>query len=156
MGSLKPDELPRRYDLGFLPESRKMSQIARHQIVGARGIGTLQEPNVIGITCYCKTPGRYNQLTSVTDELQQKEKAKPLPIQAAKWLTLGLSFGQNNNPSSMNTDSDYYFDQTGYDTKTCRHRFELEAWSLVARRVHMDSSSVGWVAERRIRIMADG
>ena len=50
-----------------------MPGIARHQIVGAGGIGTFQEPIVIGIAGHSKTPRRHNKLTTVTDELQQLE-----------------------------------------------------------------------------------
>ena len=73
----KPDKLTRRYDLGFLPESRKMPQIARDQVVGAGRIGTFQEPIVIGIARHFKTPRRYDQVTSVFDELEQLPPQTP-------------------------------------------------------------------------------
>jgi hypothetical protein len=72
----KHDKLTRRYDLGFLPESRKMPQIARNHVVGAGSIGAFQEPIVVAIARHFKTPGRYDQVTSVSDELEQ------LPAQA--------------------------------------------------------------------------
>jgi len=67
----KPDKLTRRYDLVFLPESRKMPQVARDEVIGAGRIGTFQEPIVIGIARHFKTPGRYDQVTSVFDELEK-------------------------------------------------------------------------------------
>ncbi len=51
--------------------SRKMPQIARNQVIGAGRIGTFQEPIVIGIARHFKTPRRYDQVTSVSDELEQ-------------------------------------------------------------------------------------
>jgi len=48
-----------------------MPQIARDQVVGAGRIGTFQEPIVIGIARHFKTPRRYDQVTSVFDELEQ-------------------------------------------------------------------------------------
>jgi len=55
----KADKFTRRYDLGFLPESRKMPKIARDQVIGAGRIGTFQEPIVIWIARHFKTPRRY-------------------------------------------------------------------------------------------------
>jgi hypothetical protein len=67
----EPDKFARRYDLGFLPEPREMPQIARDKVVGAGSIGTSPEPIVIGIARHFKTPRRYEQVTSVLDELEQ-------------------------------------------------------------------------------------
>jgi len=53
-----------------------MPQIARNQVVGAGSIGAFQEPIVVGIARHFKTPRRYDQVTSVSDEL------KELPAQA--------------------------------------------------------------------------
>src|SRR5215469_1405386 len=71
MGCYKPNEFARRNDLGSLPESRKMPQIARYQIIGTCRISKFQEPIVVGIACHFKTPRGYDQITSVADELQQ-------------------------------------------------------------------------------------
>jgi hypothetical protein len=65
----KPDKLTRRYYLGFLPESRKMPQIARNEVVGTRRIGTFQEPIVIGIARHFKTSRRYDQSTGLAGDL---------------------------------------------------------------------------------------
>ena len=58
VGCYKPNEFAGRYDLGFLPESRKMPQIARHQIVGSGRIGTFQEPIVVGIALPLEDAGK--------------------------------------------------------------------------------------------------
>jgi hypothetical protein len=62
VGRYTPNEFAGRYDLGFLPESRKMPQIARHQVVGTGCIGTFQEPVVVGIACDFKTARRHDQI----------------------------------------------------------------------------------------------
>jgi hypothetical protein len=48
-----------------------MPQAARDEVIGAGRIGTFQEPIVIGIARHFKTPGRYDQVTSVFDELEK-------------------------------------------------------------------------------------
>src|SRR5437870_4511254 len=65
------DKLPWRYDLCFLPESRKMFLIAGHQIVRARSVRAFQEHIVRGISCCFKLPGRNHRVPVVLDELQQ-------------------------------------------------------------------------------------
>jgi hypothetical protein len=67
----KTDKLPWGYNFCFLPESRKMSSIAGHQIVRTRSVRAFQEYIVRGISCHFKLPGRDNGMTVVLDELQQ-------------------------------------------------------------------------------------
>jgi hypothetical protein len=71
MRSRKSDKFPRRYDLGFLPESWKVPLIARDQVVGAGSVGAFQEDIVVGIARDFKTPRRYDGVTVVPDELEQ-------------------------------------------------------------------------------------
>jgi hypothetical protein len=71
MGRGKVDELSRCYDFGFLPESREMSLITRHQVVRARRIGTLEEYVVVRIACNLQTSGWNNNIAVVLDELEQ-------------------------------------------------------------------------------------
>jgi len=73
--------------LVFFQNTGKMPQIARHQIVRAGRIRAFQEPIVVGIARHLKTPGRYNQVTSVTDELEK------LPAEAFADFELGA--GEN-------------------------------------------------------------
>ena len=52
MGGHDADELARRDHLGSLPEPWEMPQVAGHQIVGARGVGTFHEFIIVGVFCY--------------------------------------------------------------------------------------------------------
>jgi hypothetical protein len=52
-------------------ESRKMPQIAGHQIVGGGRVGAFQETVVVGIGRHFKTPGRYDYVTTVMAEPQE-------------------------------------------------------------------------------------
>src|ERR1022692_402418 len=67
----KTNELPWYYDLGFLPEFRKMSLIAGHQVVRAGSIGTFQEDIVVGVACDFRTPNRSHGIAAVPNDLQQ-------------------------------------------------------------------------------------
>ena len=67
----KPDKLARGYDLGFLPESRKMPKIAGDQVIRAGNIGTFQEPITIGVACHFEAAGRSDGIAMIFDELQQ-------------------------------------------------------------------------------------
>jgi hypothetical protein len=65
------DELPWRYDFGFLPESREMLLIASYQIVCSGSIGTFQEHIVVRIPRDFNTPGRSHGKAAILDDLQQ-------------------------------------------------------------------------------------
>jgi hypothetical protein len=67
----KANKFPRRYDLGFLPEFRKMLLIARHQVVRASGIGALHENIVIGVACNFQASRRGHSIDILLDELKQ-------------------------------------------------------------------------------------
>jgi hypothetical protein len=65
------DKLPRRYDLGFLPESREMPLIAGNQVVRARRIGAFDKHIVVRVAGDFKAARRTDNITVVLDELQQ-------------------------------------------------------------------------------------
>src|SRR5260370_37135723 len=65
------DKLPCRYDLGFLPESRRMPLIAGNQVVRARRIGAFEKHIVIRVSADFKAARRADNITVVPDELQQ-------------------------------------------------------------------------------------
>jgi hypothetical protein len=67
----KANKFPRRYDLGFLPESRKMLLVAGYQVVRTRGIGAFEKYIVIGIAGDFKAAGRCHDMAVIPDELQQ-------------------------------------------------------------------------------------
>lgn len=93
MGCCEPNEFARRYDLGFLPESRKLTQIARHEIVGTGHIGTFP-----GIDCrrdrlLLPDAEKARPDSFVTDELQQLEPQALADFEfgaEAGFLTIGL------------------------------------------------------------------
>lgn len=65
------DELAGHYHLAFLPESRKMPRISRHQVVGAGGIGAFQKLVVVRVLRNVKRArGAYN-LRMVLDEIEE-------------------------------------------------------------------------------------
>lgn len=70
MRGSKTDKLPWRYELGFLPESRKMFLMAGHQVVHTCSVGAFQKSIITGISCCFKLPGREHGMTVVLDELQ--------------------------------------------------------------------------------------
>jgi hypothetical protein len=53
----KAYKLSCRYDLGFLPESRKMLLITCNQVIGTRGIGAFDKYIVITVSAYFKAAG---------------------------------------------------------------------------------------------------
>lgn len=57
-------------DLGFLPESRKMPQIARDQVVRSGSISAFQEHIVVGVAGHFKAARRRHGVAMVLDELQ--------------------------------------------------------------------------------------
>src|ERR1017187_10027251 len=71
MRSRKANKFPCRYDLGFLPESRKMPLIDGNQVVRMCGIGALEKPIVIRVARDFKASRRGDNITVVPDELQQ-------------------------------------------------------------------------------------
>src|SRR5689334_3116050 len=64
------DELTRRDHLGFLPEFRKVTLVACHQVVGARGIGTFQELVIVRVRCHLQRARGFEGVGMATDELQ--------------------------------------------------------------------------------------
>src|ERR1035437_8852627 len=73
------DELARRDHLGLLPELREMPLVACHQVIGAGGIGALQELVVAGVLRGVQRARRLDNLRMVLDELQELQ-AEPLRI----------------------------------------------------------------------------
>ena len=71
MGRSKADKLPRGYDLGFLPESWKMPEIASDQVIGAAEHRHILEHLVIGVAGNFKATCRSHRIAVAPDELQQ-------------------------------------------------------------------------------------
>jgi len=63
--------------------------------IGTGRIGTFQEPIVIGIARHFKTPRRYDQVTSVFDEL---EKLLPESLAGSLPVVVGLAFAAHLSP----------------------------------------------------------
>jgi hypothetical protein len=71
MRRYKPDKPTRRYDLGFLPESWKMPEIASDQVIGAAKHRHILEHLVIGVAGNFKGTCRSHRIAVAPDELQQ-------------------------------------------------------------------------------------
>src|SRR5580700_3057046 len=67
----KANKFPRRYDLGFLPESWEMPLIASNQVVRACGIGAFEKHIVIRVGADFKASGGRHDMAVVLDELEQ-------------------------------------------------------------------------------------
>src|ERR1035437_9405796 len=65
------DEVARCDRLGLLPELREMPLVAGHQVIGAGGIGALQELVVAGVLRGVQRARRLDNLRMVLDELQE-------------------------------------------------------------------------------------
>jgi hypothetical protein len=67
----KANKFPCRYDLGFLPESRKMFLICGNEVVRPRRIGAFKEHIVIRVAGDFQAPRWLHDMAMVFDELQQ-------------------------------------------------------------------------------------
>src|ERR1700676_281253 len=67
----KINEFSGRYYFCFLPESRKMLLIPRHEVIRTSSVGTFQEHVVIGVARDFQETCRSHSVTVVLDELQQ-------------------------------------------------------------------------------------
>lgn len=65
----KANKFPRRYYLGFLPESGKMSLIAGNQVVGSRGIGAFDKNIVVRVSADFKAARGRHDMAVILDEL---------------------------------------------------------------------------------------
>lgn len=65
------DEFARRNNLRLFPEPWKMALVACEQVVGAGGVGTLQELVILGILRYPQRPCGVNEARSVLNELEE-------------------------------------------------------------------------------------
>ena len=66
----KTNKFPCRYDLGLLPESRKMLLITGNQVVSSRGIGAFEKHIVIRVSADFKTAGGLHNMAMILDELK--------------------------------------------------------------------------------------
>src|SRR5260370_24974239 len=67
----KTNEFSGRYYFCFLPESRKMLLITRHEVIRTSSVSTFQEHVVIGVARDFQETCRSHSVTVVLDELQQ-------------------------------------------------------------------------------------
>src|ERR1700732_2322329 len=67
----KTNEFSGRYYFCFLPESRKMLLITRHEVIRASSVSTFQEHVVIGVARDFQETCRSHSVTVVLDELEQ-------------------------------------------------------------------------------------